>query len=168
MLTITIPNLPAVQADVADLGARAQQQRPALEEARDEVEAVFGEKFAAEGPGWAKHRPLTEDKRAGMGSSGAILYETGKLEASYRRGGPDHVEWWSPVSVEVGSALKYAAPHEDGFRNIGTVPETPANRMVYMRGQRVAARPLLTIDTNNADNRIADRYAEALFRMLGL
>lgn len=167
ILTVRLSGLVPLLADLARTGRGVENQRPLLEEARAAFEEEIASRFRAEGPGWRKRAAITERKRQGEHRSGGILHETGALEASYMHGNDGHFEEWGVDFVETGSQLRYAEPHEKGFPNRGTIPVTPQNPKIRMRGQWVGPRPLLD-SFDDAERRIADRYEAALVKALGL
>ncbi len=167
VLTVTLPDLPGILAEFGRMDEAFDNQRPMLEEAREEFEYVVSEKFASEGPGWRARESITNRKRAAQGHTGGILHEEGRLEASYMSGEDGHYEDWGNDFVETGSALRWAEPHEKGFSNRGTIPATDDSPRLKMRGQFVGPRSLFQ-DFSEGERRIADRYERSVLQMLGL
>jgi phage gpG-like protein len=168
ILTVTLPDLPSILGEFQSLAGRLTNQRGLLEEAVDEYGTVVSGIFRSEGPGWRPLRPLTQAKRRGLGTAGPILSESGALAESYTdEGAAGHLREWGNDFVEVGSQLAYAAPHEHGFSNRGTVPKTGENRRVLMRGQRVASRSIFQ-NFADGERRIIERYERAVFQALGI
>lgn len=167
MIEIRFLDLGPLQAWLSQCEFQAKNMRQPLMEAKDAFEEAIDDVFDAEGPGWAKLRPWTEAKR---GAPGPILDESGSFRDSWKTGGPDHVEVWTGDTLETGSALRQAMPHEKGFRNRGTFPGAPAAGLPphRMSGQPVAARPVLRSLNEAQIGRIADRMLNKFLSLIGL
>lgn len=158
MLTVTWQGLDQVLAWLDRTIAGLTDLTPALEAGRQEAYDQLRAVFSAQA--WAPLRPMTVAKR---GTSGPILVESGALRDSYLGGGGSVTDR-GPTWVEVGSALPYARPHEEGYANWGFYPGGGPYRARWMRGTPVVARPVMRQFQPSAADAVLTAMGEAVVR----
>jgi hypothetical protein len=84
--------------------------KPAFELIADDILEKYTEDvWMKDGPGWAELAPSTFKQRMRGGNKGAaILYDSGALSKSFRKGGEDHVETITDKLLQWGSAKRVA------------------------------------------------------------
>lgn len=88
------------------------------------MKRAFADIFRGEGATrrtqrWKPHSSSTRARRARSGGRGKILWDTGRLRASYVSNPSVHV---SRAGLRIGSNLPYARYHEQGTRHIPARP----------------------------------------------
>lgn len=136
------------------LGAALQDLSPVLGgPVNASVNDLFTRQFATEGreggTRWAPLAPVTVllRKRRGHGRGG-ILRDTNRLWASFTKLGlgPDGVKVVTPDSLQRGSTVPYAAPHQTGFTSRTFVVVNKLGNPVPLHRRspkKIPARPIV-------------------------
>ncbi len=123
---------------------------PLLEELGIQAERLWVQIFGKEGdPKWAPLAETTLRRRRQEGKGAKILRDEGTLfKALTSRHGAGSVYKITPVSLEIGTNLSYAAVHQHGSqtRKIPRRPFLPGDKHLSPMIQRVLKRFLREVD----------------------
>lgn len=95
------------------LGGRADDARPAMREARDELAAGNLSRMSS-GRGLKRLAPATRQRKSRLGQSSRPLHATGALEDSLRPGGRGNVSELDASGLKYGTSVFYARFHQQG------------------------------------------------------
>lgn len=123
-----------------------QDYRPAWEEVGDHLKTVVERRFDSQGPGWAPLSPTYASWKAARYPGAPILVRTGAL-----RGSMGSVNRAGPMSLEWGTAVRYAVFHQRGTRKM------PQRKVIHLEP-----------DDARYIHRIMSRYINRKAREAGL
>lgn len=103
-----------VNRQLVRFGEHAGDARPALRSIASFMRLTELQRFDRQGPGWARLKPATVERKVRAGLDPRILRATEEMRQSLVGRGTGHVEEVTAASLRFGTTVPYAKFHQTG------------------------------------------------------